>query len=311
MLAASQSSAAQLVDQVEALLLALEHHVLARAAAQDALQHEHRGLLLLLLRQHVLLHARRLRALEDRADHLLAAVLLALVHVCASRLLGDLPHRLVQRDLDRVLALRGLLARRLDLDLERGRRQCALELEQARVRAQIRRLHLDPRCLRVRDVAVAPQRGVDRAREVGVLGDDVALAGLAVAVRRGLLARLEHLPQHLHALPLRRREDTVALLLLQSADARDLVDVALLALVIAHRERLDEQLEPLLLEVLDLLLPVAPLAELLLLHEVRPQQVPELVRRRGQHGVEDALLPRALNHLDLEPGYRQPPRTLR
>mmetsp|Transcript_74654 Transcript_74654/g.218710 ORF Transcript_74654/g.218710 Transcript_74654/m.218710 type:complete len:447 (+) Transcript_74654:534-1874(+) len=276
---------AQLVDEVQALLLALEHLVLVRAAADDALEKKHCRLLLLLLGQHLsapglrgvrrvelaagldlLLRSTR-RACEALLQRLLALgggllqVLLDGVHGLLEgrgelELLTDLVARLLLlADLPRVLVDR----------LQHRGRQGLLELHQAGEGHEVRRLHLDLRSVRVGDVAQARKRSVDLRRVVGVVGDHVLLLhrpGKFLA-----LPLLLHLAKNLRALTLAVRQEAVALLLLPDAGAVHLVAQLQLAPLVAGLEGLCEQYQALLLQFADAPLAVSPIAELLGLHE--------------------------------------------
>mmetsp|Transcript_104967 Transcript_104967/g.321568 ORF Transcript_104967/g.321568 Transcript_104967/m.321568 type:complete len:398 (-) Transcript_104967:7-1200(-) len=175
-------------------------------------------------------------------------------------------------------------------------------MHQAWVRRQVRRLHLDLGGVRIRDVPEPRQRGIDLGREVRVVRDDVLLR------RPGLahLALLLHLSEHLGPVPLAPRQIAVALVLLPLAHALRLVRVGGLPVGVPLLERGAEELQALLLQLSDLLLPVGPVAKLLRFHELHPHLEAGLVGGRGQHLVEEPLLPRALDDLEFGLRGRQP-----
>mmetsp|Transcript_145066 Transcript_145066/g.404150 ORF Transcript_145066/g.404150 Transcript_145066/m.404150 type:complete len:547 (+) Transcript_145066:495-2135(+) len=302
---------AQLIDEVQALLLALEHEILVRPAADDALQQQHSCFLLLFLRQHVLLELRGVRPVEDvpqipplrpaGADGRLAA--LGGVQLRGLRqLLLDPVHRTLQCGGDfQLLALLVAGLGRLQVlgvlvggPQQRGR-QRALELHQAGEGREVSGLHLHLRRVVVGHMAVAGEGGVDLRRQVRVLSDDVAFGG-------GLLCSLPlllHLSKDLGALPLQGSELAVAFLLLLLPHALHLVALRSLALRVAVQQCCPKEHQAFLLQFLDLLFTVSPVTELLRFHQLHSDIQVELVRRRRQHLLEEALLPRTLDNLQL------------
>ena len=171
-----------------------------------------------------------------------------------------------------------------------------LELEEAVERLQLRGARLvQVRHLVARDVPVARQRRVHLAAVLGILGHHVAwlLVGLDV------LARLGELAQRLDAAALNLRDLLVLLRQLDLPHVLDpLVPVRLARLRALAQTRVEDR-ELLLLQLENLLLAHVPVAQLLLAHHLAPQRQRLLVRHRRQRRLELALLPRALDHLDL------------
>ena len=310
----------ELSNEVKTFLLTLEHHVLLGTASEESLEQDDGAHLLVLPLPFVFLTGQVTLTLLDftstwsmgsESDLLLFTLLVGL----------SLSTLLVSSLLDEGMGLRqGFLmllvfARELFAEVEANllnadcagenlgllHRQDIVEFLEALVARKSLRLNFVLVSLLVEGETITSDRSIDGRAEVGVLLNDIT----ALGVDFDTLASFVHLAEHLDTLALNLGESTLFVLSLLQTDFLSALGVLFFKVTLALNKRGLKKVEALVLNALNFLLALVPLAMLLLLHESATQIKARLVTGRRERILERLVLAHLLDEVHLNHGGGQ------
>ena len=179
--------------------------------------------------------------------------------------------------------------------------QRSRKLIQTVVRGQRFRLDFVFVSFLVQGKSISRDGGVDSRAEVGVVFNNVPLFSLDLHVFPCFI----HLTQNSDSLPLDFSERLFLVLSFVDPDFFSPLSMFLLLVLFPFYEGTLKQVQSLVLESLDLVFPFVPLSELLLLHELPPEDKASLVGGRRQGVLECPLLPHVFNQLHFSHARRE------